>query len=519
MVEDSKLSRGSRSLCAVLFSVLVTACASVDFEEPKVASYANIDTRDTTLGASLAPLREDRHPKSGFYPLTSGIDALSMRLQLIARAEKTLDLQTYLIGDDAIGDLIFDRLLAAADRGVRVRVLLDDVGTGGIEKKLQAFSAHSNIELRLFNPFATRGLRVLDVWDGLRLNHRMHNKSLTADNEITIIGGRNIAAEYYSVNPAYNFRDLDVIAIGSVVPDTSVMFDRYWNDRHSVPYAQLEPEDVTEAEVAAFRANLRQYFAGLSGTPYAAVVKNRIEEFSYLSADEYYWAPYALTYDAPDKALGDSRDPEKRMTTSLAKVIGAAERELFVVSPYFVPRAAGIEFLSDVANRGVQVDVLTSGLAANDHMVIYGGYAPARKPLLRQGIRIYELRGDLILDGIEDSGADTKDSRSKLHTKAFMVDRRYIFIGSFNWDPRSTNLNTEMGVVIDSEALSKKFANALYKGIPKGTYSVTLNENGDLRWQTVTDGKVEGFEKEPETTWWTRFLANLTRLLPIRGQL
>jgi len=500
-----------------LLALLLGSCSSVDFDAPRTASFADVDTSATSLGRSLASVRHQRHPESGFYPLGKGIDALSERLVLIERAERTLDAQYYLWGSDPIGDLFFDRLFAAADRGVRVRLLIDDMGTREIEDLLPIVDAHPNIELRLFNPFANRGLRVLDAWDGQRLNRRMHNKSLTADNEVTIIGGRNIAAEYFSANPKYNFGDLDVVAIGSMVRDTSHMFDRYWNDRHSVPYGQLNPARPSESEQARIRNELRESYAVLADSPYSEVVRSSFGAFEFTSPEAYFWSRYALVYDEPGKALAGDTSDEKRLTTSLAKVAQAAEQELLIMSPYFVPRRSGVEWLTGIARRGVQIDVLTNGLAANDHILVYGGYAPARKPLLREGVRFFELRGDLVLDGTRESGSDEADS--KLHCKAFIVDRRYAFIGSFNWDPRSANLNTEMGVVVDNPELAQAMAAAVYAGIPAGAYTLSLSDRGELRWKTGTAGEVRVFKKEPESNWWLRLAANLTRLLPIRGQL
>ncbi len=506
-----------RKVLLIATALVLSACSTVDFEAPKTAGYADVDTSATTFGERLAPVRAARHPESGFYPLNTSVDALSARLILIERAEATLDVQYYLWGDDPIGDLFFDRIFTAADRGVRVRLLIDDIGTRTIEDVLPTLEAHPNIELRLFNPFASRGVRLFDAWDGLRLNRRMHNKSLTADNEVTIMGGRNIAAEYFSANPKYNFGDLDVVGIGSVARDTSQMFDRYWNDRYSVPYEQLNPVTPSSAEQEALRDGLRGSYAVLADSPYAEIVSTTYSELEFTSVDSYYWAPYKLVYDEPDKALADDTQADDRITTSLRQVVEAAESELLIMSPYFVPRKQGIEWLSGIAGSGVQIDVLTNGLAANDHIFVYGGYAPVRKPLLREGVRFFELRGDLVIDGTKESGAE--DADSKLHGKAFIVDRSYVFIGSFNWDPRSANLNTEMGVVVAHPELASSMAEGVYEAIPENAYTVMLDDDGGLIWRTSNEGVIATFDKEPESTWWKRFKANMTRLLPIRGQL
>ncbi|MFK8042550.1 phospholipase D family protein, partial [Congregibacter sp.] len=413
------------------------------------------------------------------------------------------------------GAVFFDALLKAADRGVRVRLLIDDIGTLEIEHQLAPLNSHPNLELRLFNPFASRNSRGFDAWDLFRLSRRMHNKTLIADQELLIFGGRNIASEYFAANPAYNFGDIDAAAVGTVAKDASAMFDRYWNDLYSIPYEQLA-DDGEALDLAELREELRAKTRDLIGSPYAKLVQNRAIAMSDIHAEEYLWSPYKLVYDNPDKALADETRPEEKLSYSLSRMASKATSELFVISPYFVPRKTGIEWLSGIAERGVQVNVLTNGLAANDHLIVYGGYAPARKPLLREGVNFYELRGDVTMQGTEAS--ELTDADSKLHGKAFVVDQRYMFIGSFNWDPRSANLNTEMGVVIDNSDFASSFTAEMYSALEELAYSVYL-EGNSLRWRTSTDGVEQVFTKEPESGWWKRFMANLTRLLPIRGQL
>ncbi|WOJ94402.1 phospholipase D family protein [Congregibacter variabilis] len=501
---------------ALLLASLLTACASVDFDEPREPSYANVDTSDTRLGRALGPLREQRHPESGFSPLLLAVDALSARLLVIGLAEKTLDVQYYLVGNDPIGAVFFEALLKAADRGVRVRLLIDDIGTAEIEHQLPALNSHPNLDLRLFNPFASRGVRGFDAWDIHRLSRRMHNKTLIADQELLILGGRNIAAEYFAANPAYNFGDIDAVAAGSVARDASAMFDRYWNDRYSIPYEYVSDAASGPAQLSQLRTELGASKQSLLGTPYASLVGERALELSNADVEDYFWSPYRLVYDSPDKALSNEAKAEDKLSYSLGRVAAMAEEELLVLTPYFVPRKRGVEWLTGIAKRGVQIDVLTNGLAANDHLVVYGGYAPARKPLLREGVRFFELRGDIVMEGTKAS--DSVDADSKLHGKAFVVDRRYLFIGSFNWDPRSANLNTEMGVVIDSPEFAGAFAQGMYNELPNNAYAVYLEDDA-LRWRSSVNGQDTVLSKEPETGWWKRFLANMTRLLPIRGQL
>ena len=500
-----------------LWLVILGGCATVDFDAPKSESRAFTDTADTRLGQALAT--EEEHPDnySGFYLLSDAIDALAARLLVANLAEKSIDAQYYLVKDDIIGRVFFASLLQAADRGVRVRLLIDDVGTKGMDDLLAAVADHPNLELRLFNPFANRKTRAADAWDVQRLNRRMHNKSFTVDNQITVIGGRNIATEYFAANSVYNFGDLDTLAIGPVVQDTSNMFDAYWNHPRAVPFEQLSgQQDDGGARLETLGTELRTAIDGLRDTRYADAVGQSFERFEDGGESIYTWARYLLVFDSPDKALGKV-EGEDSIVTPLAKTAKAAQEELLVISPYFVPRSAGIEAISEMARRGVQIDVVTNGLAANDHLIVYGGYAPSRKPLLKEGVRFFEVRGDLALSGTEAAG--TRKARSSLHTKAFVVDRRYFFMGSFNWDPRSMEINTELGILMDAPEIAGEVARLIYEAAPDRSYQAFLNDDGKLNWRTVEDGKEVIYTKEPESGWWRRTAANLTRLLPIRSQL
>lgn len=501
----------------ILLLLAAGGCASVDFEAPKDVSTALTDTADTRLGRALAGTGAGPAGQSAFLLLADGIDALAARLLLADRAEKSLDVQYYLVTDDIIGRVFFASLLAAADRGVRVRLLIDDLGTRGMEDTLAAVNQHPNLQLRLFNPFASRGVRAADLWDFQRLNRRMHNKSFTADNQITIIGGRNIATEYFAANTEYNFGDLDTVATGPVVQDTSNMFDSYWNHSRAVPFEQISGSEAEPgAALDALRESLTTAVAQIRASPYAAAVGASFEKLLAGKTGKYTWAPYQLTYDAPDKVVISRAGDAPKIIEPLGEAIRGAERELLVISPYFVPLKGGIEYVRNLARRGVQVDVVTNGLASSDHILVYGGYAPARKPLLREGVRFFEVRGDLSLPGTD--AASTTDASSSLHTKAFVVDRRYFFMGSFNWDPRSVELNTELGILIDSPELAGEVARLIYEAVPEKSYEVFLEDDG-LRWRAVEDGREVIYEQEPDTSWWTRTRGNLSRLLPIRSQL
>ena len=508
------------AISAWLLAVLA-GCASIDFDYPRVESTAVLDTEDTYLGVKFAELTESR-PKSesGFYPLRSGIDALAARLLLAERAERTIDTQYYLIKTDTSSLAFIDALLRAADRGVRVRLLLDDIFTSGYDAGMAALDSHPNFEIRIFNPF-NRGAAG-KIWSGLtdfsRVNRRMHTKTFTVDNQVTILGGRNIADEYFGAREDAKFGDLDVVGIGSVANGVSNMFDSFWNHETALPVAAFaQMPDDPAAELVKVRERLEEFREQVKSTKYADAVLAKALEFMQEDTDVFDWAPYQLVFDSPDKGIKSKVGPSVAITAPLLEALQSAEEELIVLSPYFVPRKTGIEIFSELQARGVQVTIVTNSLAANNQIIVHGGYAPSRKPLLKSGVRIYEVRPDADVRGTEIVAAS--GAKTTLHTKAFLIDRKEVFIGSFNFDPRSANLNTESGVLIRSQRMGEMFGRNLDADLSSQAYEVFLNEDGKLRWRGIEDGQEIIYNKEPESTWIQRFVAGFMRLMPVRGQL
>lgn len=498
---------------------MFAGCATVDFEYPKPETHALTDTTDTYLGRQLSG-RGDEHPDmAGFFPLSDGIDALAARLLMAERAEVSIDAQYYLIKDDIVGNAFIHALLRAADRGVRVRLLVDDIFTGGYDAGMAGLDSHPNFEIRIFNPFARRSARFMDgITSFSRINRRMHNKSFTADNQITLIGGRNIADEYFGAREDAKFADLDVLAIGPVVQDVSNMFDTYWNHERAAPVpAFADMPDDPAAELIRLRDGLELRRQEISSTIYAEAVRDQVLEYVETKQDVFTWAPYTLAVDSPDKAFKKKAAEAASITTPLRETLLAAESEMIIVSPYFVPRKTGIEALSELESRGIDITIITNSLAANNQSSVHGGYAPSRKPLLENGVKMYEVRDDANVSGSELVAAG--GAKATLHTKAFVVDRRNLFIGSFNFDPRSANINTELGVIIRSPELAEEFVAAVTGALPKQTFEVFLNEKNKLRWRGLENGQEVILDKEPHTTWWMRFKAGFMRILPIRGQL
>lgn len=506
----------------LLFVVsLLSGCASIDFDYPRTESMTITDTDGTRIGIGVSQLSSGHADgTSGFYPLIDGIEALSTRLLLAERAEVSIDTQYYLVKTDTASMAFIYSLLRAADRGVRVRLLIDDVFTKGYDTGMAALDSHPNFEVRVFNPFR-RGAGGR-VWSGLtnfaRVNRRMHTKSFTVDNQVTIVGGRNIADEYFGARADARFGDLDVVGIGPVADDVSRMFDSFWNHETALPVPAFSkmPDDPA-AELESLRERLRAAFEAARTTRYAEAVKATVLGFLDRGGDSFEWTPYELVYDSPDKGIRSKEGPAVSIVEPLIEALQSAQDKVVVVSPYFVPLKTGIRFFSELEARGVEVTIVTNSLAANNQVTVHGGYAPSRKPLLRSGVRIYEVRPDAEVAGSQIVAAS--GAKSTLHTKAFFVDGKKTFIGSFNFDPRSLNLNTESGVIIESESMTNLFMSGVEDNVDEKAYELFLDENDKLRWRGYEDGQEVIHTNEPESTWAQRFIAGIVRLLPVKSQL
>jgi putative cardiolipin synthase len=506
------------SALALLGAALFAAgCASIDWDAPKTHTTVLARAPSPHLASAL-----DAHPEeSGFLLLIDGIEAFGARLLMAERAQASIDAQYYFILDDVTGHVFFRDLLRAADRGVRVRLLLDDIATQGYDPGLAALDSHPHFEVRIFNPFTrSKGRLFSGVSEFRRVNRRMHNKSFTVDGTATVIGGRNIGAEYFAARDDMNFGDLNVLGFGPVARDAGLAFDDYWNSEAAVPISVLvAPPDHAEGALAKLRKALEKSFATLDGTQYRAAVESTILKQVELEPDMLQWAPARVVYDAPEKSRTDSEADAAvadQLRAPLRKAIDEANEELLVISPYFVPLESGVAGLCALPERGVRTAVVTNSLASTDVSAVHAGYAPYRKDLLECGVELYEMRPDRRVSGAQRGGVGM--SRSSLHAKSFVIDRRRLFVGSFNWDPRSVGINTEMGVLLDSVSLAKSVAETLESKIPHDAYEVVM-ENGEIRWVTHDDGQKVVLNKEPDTTFWQRFTAGFLGLLPIRGQL
>ena len=500
---------------------MAAGCGTIDHNYPRTESYVLQDTADTYFGRAISPnVAEMPADQSGFYPLSDGIEALAARLLLAERAEISIDAQYYLIKNDVVGRAFMYDLLQAADRGVRVRLLLDDMFTIGQDHNLAALDSHRNFEIRIVNPFhrGTAG-KVKSLFTGLsRVNRRMHNKSFTIDNQITIVGGRNISNQYFGAGKKKNFGDLDVAAVGPIVQEVSNSFDSYWNHQTALPLpAFIKELEDPKAALSALRQKLEESLQGANGSDYADAVRSKALTFIESGRNMLVWAPYRLAVDSPDKGIKAKAKNAVSITTAVLESLRSAEKDILIITPYFVPLKSGVTVLSEMQQSGVDVTIITNSLASNNQFTTHGGYIPWRKPLLQAGIKIYEARPDADIQGTEFINAS--GAKATLHTKAFIVDDKEVFIGSFNFDPRSANLNTEIGVIIREPDLALVYAAKVKDELRQQSFEVFLNDKGKVRWRGYDDGRETIYKKEPETSWRARFAAWVARILISNTQL
>ena len=474
------------------------------------------DNGRTALAAAVRPRVVAHVGQSGLHPLADGGEALAARLALADAAQRSLDVQYFIWNKDMTGKVLLEHLFHAADRGVRVRLLLDDLGTMPSDATLLAIDSHPNIEVRMFNPVALRSPRLLGmVADFGRINKRMHNKSFTADGQAAIVGGRNVGDEYFEAHAEMNFADLDVVVIGPVVKEVSDEFDLYWNNRSSIPMAALARQNTTPEQFAAKRASLAEYHTTAERSAYAATLRD--SEFARQIRNRsvpYYWGKATIIEDHPDKVATSADKTETHLAPQLREVVDQTKRELFLVSPYFVPGKKGVELLTDVRQRGARVVVITNSLASTDGVPVHSKYQLYRKALIEAGVELYEIK--------PTAGAQLKrrfrepagSSIGGLHAKTFTFDRRIGFIGSYNLDPRSSKLNTEMGVLFNCPALARRLPETTERDLGRNAYRVEL-DGKRLIWVTREGDKEVRYHSEPETGLWKRIKAQVISWLPI----
>lgn len=498
-------------------AALVSGCALPPMPE-RAASRA-LDAAEavhTRLGQAVAPQLQAHPGKSGVHTLPNPLEAFAARMLLAHTAERTLDVQYYIWRGDQTGTLLLQALVAAAERGVRVRLLLDDGGTAGLDRELAALALHPGIEVRLFNPFVLRWPKPLGyVTDFARANRRMHNKSFTADNQATIVGGRNVGDEYFGATDGVLFSDLDVLAIGPVVHDVSQDFDRYWASPSAWPVQAIVPA-VTGDDLAALQASAARTEASDAARAYTEAAR-QTPFMAQLLAQQLAleWSSVQMVSDDPAKGLGQ-QERSGLLVDQLYRVLGTPQRSVALVSPYFVPTAAGAQALARLRQSGVAVRIMTNAYEATDVPLVHAGYAKHRKALLHSGVALYEMQrlappGKGPGPRLNPLGS----SGSSLHAKTFAIDGERAFVGSFNFDPRSALLNTELGFVIDSPRLARQIEQAFDTGVPERSYTLQLSDTGRIEWHSTHTTPPTVLTTEPGSSWWSRAGLVFLSWLPI----
>jgi putative cardiolipin synthase len=468
----------------------------------------------------LVAAAEARHPgESAFHLVAQGTEAFVVRIQSARLASRSLDVQTYIWHADLTGRYLAQELLESADRGVRVRLLLDDLDARARNDGYAALAAHPNIEVRMFNPWVTRSGGLRKAGEGAmnfkRINRRMHNKSWIADNRIAIVGGRNVGDEYFGADEEMNFIDLDFAMLGPIVRDASASFDKYWNSASAYPIESLDPDNVSEEALAKLRTRLASHLKDAESGRYANALRgDDVVRKMMASAWPMHWtANYRFISDDPAKVTMKKRDAKRaHVGSALMPMIESAESSINIVSPYFVPGEEVTAALVGAAGSGKRVRILTNSLVANDVAAVHGGYSRYRRPLLKGGVELWELKP--LPEGTATSSL-FGSSGASLHTKALSTDGKTLFVGSYNVDPRSTWLNCEQGVLVEDPLLTAEL-DAIITRQTTGHYAwqVTIVE-GDLSW---SDGE-ETFDSDPKASGWRKFQAWMTRVLHLDAQL
>ena len=531
-IQQQYNTRNSRSkiLLALSCSILLSlsACTTLPKQQNIQPEYAyDIDTQQTDLAKIITPLKQQNPELTGYHVLYDPLEAIAARINLIERAEKTLDLQYYIWDNDKIGSLALYKIIEAADRGVKVRLLIDDNNAGKMEGVYLALDQHPNIEVKLFNPYRFRRLRPIDmVLDLKRINRRMHNKTFTADNQISLIGGRNMSNQYYNVSDSYQFSDVDVMLVGQAVDDITHSFDEYWNHSYAYPVRNIINHNTYTLRYDGLKEQLTKHYQEITVQNYLDL-SNRTHDFDqWLDHNiQLDWVKAEVVKDAPDKIRARAKK-EQHLNFQMVKRLENPEHSVDLISAYFVPQKQGEAKLIELAKDGVQVRVLTNSFKANDVALVHAFYAKYRIDLLKNGVELYEflpaISEENLYPNSKEISKQTKVSlkglsRSSLHAKLMALDNKQVFIGSFNFDPRSANLNTEIGVIINSPPLANAVHKTMDVNLKKYAYKLVLDSQQKINWLKETPQGIVTLRKEPKMKWWQKAGVKVISWLPIEG--
>ncbi|WP_455475080.1 phospholipase D-like domain-containing protein [Bartonella sp. B30(2025)] len=488
------------------------------------SSYAFAVKKDETkLDRIVSQLAEKADglgvDKDALSLIINNLDAFCARAIGVAEAGRSLDLMYYIWDDDLTGRLLLSEVIEAADRGVRVRLLLDDINAQSHDPAYIALDKHPNIEIRMFNPGRARkgGLRrgLEIILRAISLTRRMHNKAFIVDGRVAFVGGRNLADSYFDAGKKSRFRDLDLMLIGPSVKKVEAIFDEFWNSTVVLPIHTLVVSENTSS-LDYWKEKLRQFRNSKLAKIYLDYVKKQInfEHFIHVGKQLFLADKVFVLSDPPEKAL--RKKTENWLMKALAQVIGSAKKTVQITSPYFIPGKVGTRNLNELASKGVDIKILTNSLAATDVALVHGGYMQYRKALLKNGVKLYELKPDDGTHGLRLF----KSIKASLHTKAFLVDRKTAFIGSFNFDPRSATLNTEMGILFECAPIAARLDLLFSEEITGAmSYHLHLGDNDRIYWNFIENEKQHTIDYEPESNFWRRVFAKIISLLPIESQL
>jgi cardiolipin synthase C len=491
MRETCSQSFGLKALLAAAILV-VSGCASLPrhVEKPRSTAFQKPDT--TTLGQIVAQDEEGKN-LSGIRLLSSGDEALASLIALADHAERTLDIQYYIIHEDDSTRTLLHHVRLAADRGVRVRILVDDLNTAGEDQRFMHLSEHVNVELRVFNPFPSARFSTWIRWVASatslkRINHRMHNKLFVADNALAITGGRNIGDQYFTRDQRSNFIDLDVVAAGAIVPELSASFDEFWNSKYAFPIQSIADSMNTET------ASPPPVESGPNGNA------DWLEHELDVHKVQLDWVPATVLADQPAKIASETSPAEEvTIANDITALMSSAKEELNIISPYFVPGKDGVALMRQLVARGVHIRILTNSLASTDSPLVHIGYSRYRVELLKLGIDLYEVRPKL---GQKHARFHPfRSSNASLHAKALVIDQKIVFIGSLNMDARSAITNSELGLVIRSTEIARQVTNLLDDISTDGSYKLQLQDHSDrIVWSSGDPGAQQTWHTDPGTS-------------------
>lgn len=504
------------AVVSVVLFIGLSACTQppLDTEWPK--SQALPPPEGSEIVASSRRLQSQGAGLDYIVPLETGNQALGARLRVIEATAITLDLQYFLMKPDLSSAVVFEEVMRAADRGVRVRLLLDDIFTTVKDEDLFVLDSHPNLSVRVFNPAARPGPKWASmIGDFERMNRRMHNKAFIADNSLAIIGGRNLADEYFAVDPSTEFADLEIMVSGPSVKGMSAAFDDFWNDTWSVPVRELRKTPSDEA-LQDRREEISDQ-ARKGRVIYERAVNDELfDEFA--KGRGAIWSGDAhFVSERPIKLRTPVKDGDFKLAEKVYRSILEAKQSVLVVTPYFVPENYGAKIFSDLARRGVDVRIITNSVGSTNHVYTHAGYRRHRPGLLDAGVALNEVRPDA-LDVIDPDG-ETAGVNIVMHTKLVIIDTKRLFIGSMNFDPRSMKLNSEGGLFVDSAPLARDAVSDLDQGLDLYTYQLEKSADGEIAWVYKGTTPPTTATNEPDATAWRRFVIGLTELLNVELQL